>query len=419
MANHLNHVFVIMQIGNSDLDRIYHDVIEQAIQACNLLPRRIDKHNHGGLLKSEIDALIKDSAVIIADLTNERPNCYCEIGYAMGLGKSKHLILTAREDHNSTSPSYRPNGARIHFDLAGYEILFWDQNKPFEFQAELEKRIRRCLERISKPRVTDASWQDNWVSDHSSAARSAVRAANCAGYLEAHFDLSQPSQLALAQPTLLKAATGAVIRRPGYWPLGAILAGKCAPQAKADEIVAEIPDAAAAGIGLEIPYTYWALNSRAQFYTLEAYREDLDFRRGSTDNRFLFLDYRLVRATEIILYASRFFQQLRASGIRGLAAPAMARFSLHYVGVKGRLLGNGIHAWKFIPPHPPALEDEVFAQAAETTELLEREIEKWLPSLVQQLTAPLLGLFGFFELEPDEYRDMTQNWRDWLEGRIA
>lgn len=97
----------------------------------------------------------------------------------------------------------------------------------------------------------------------------------------------------------------------------------------------------------------------------------------------------------------------------------MARFSLHYVGVKDRLLGNGIHAWKFIPPHPPALEDEVFAQAAETTELLEREVEKWLPSLVQQLTAPLFGLFGFFELEPDEYRDMTQNWRDWLEGRLA
>jgi hypothetical protein len=47
---------------------------------------------------------------------------------------------------------------------------------------------------------------------------------------------------------------------------------------------------------------------------------------------------------------------------------------------QGRLLGNGIQAWEFIPSHPPALEEEIFAQATETTELLEREIGKRLPS---------------------------------------
>ena len=42
--------------------------------------------------------------MIVADITNERPNCYLEVGYAMGLGKKANLILTAREDTTTRVP---------------------------------------------------------------------------------------------------------------------------------------------------------------------------------------------------------------------------------------------------------------------------------------------------------------------------
>ena len=90
-----------MQIGNSELDQVCEQAIVPAMKARGLDPRRVDKHNQGGLLKSEIVTFIEQSDIIVADLTNERPNCYLEIGYAMGVNKYHALVLTAREDHSS------------------------------------------------------------------------------------------------------------------------------------------------------------------------------------------------------------------------------------------------------------------------------------------------------------------------------
>ena len=66
--------FIIMQIGDPDLDRACADVIAPALTACGLEAKRADKHNVGGLLKSEIIRFIEDAEIIVADLTNERPN---------------------------------------------------------------------------------------------------------------------------------------------------------------------------------------------------------------------------------------------------------------------------------------------------------------------------------------------------------
>jgi integrase len=98
--------FIIMQIGNADLDRVCADAIVPAIEAAGLAAKRVDKHNVGGLLKSETIAFIQQADIIVADLTNERPNCYLEIGYAMGLDKFTNLILTARR--NGVYPVYAP-----------------------------------------------------------------------------------------------------------------------------------------------------------------------------------------------------------------------------------------------------------------------------------------------------------------------
>ena len=99
----MSEAFIIMQIGNKELDKVCEQAIVSAIEACGLEPKRVDKHNQGGLLKSEIIDFIERSDIIVAELTNERPNCYLEIGYAMGIDKFRNLILTSREDHNPES----------------------------------------------------------------------------------------------------------------------------------------------------------------------------------------------------------------------------------------------------------------------------------------------------------------------------
>src|SRR5262245_29229470 len=58
--------FVIMQIGNPGLDRVYERAMVPALRACGLVPRRVDQHNAGGLLHSEIIAFIETSDLIVA-----------------------------------------------------------------------------------------------------------------------------------------------------------------------------------------------------------------------------------------------------------------------------------------------------------------------------------------------------------------
>lgn len=138
-----------MQIGNPGLDEVFECVIVPALRACGLEPKRVDRHNAGGLLHSEIIAFIEESDILVADLTNERPNCYLEVGYALGVGRFTNLILTAREDHRADSPNHRPGGPKVHFDLAGYDILFWSPDRLDVFRAELEKRVQRRLRMLS------------------------------------------------------------------------------------------------------------------------------------------------------------------------------------------------------------------------------------------------------------------------------
>jgi hypothetical protein len=138
-------VFVIMQIGNPLMDEIWKTVYMPVIHDFKLTPKRIDKHNEGRFLMSEVAVLINRSKIIIADLTNERPNCYLEVGYTLGTEKYNHLILCAKEDHNLESPNYQKGGAKVHFDITGYDILFWDENKIDDFKLGLAKKIRYRL----------------------------------------------------------------------------------------------------------------------------------------------------------------------------------------------------------------------------------------------------------------------------------
>lgn len=62
--------FIIMQIGNSDLDQVCEKAIVPAIKACGFDPQRVDKHNKGGLLKSEIIQYIQTAEYAQATTTN-------------------------------------------------------------------------------------------------------------------------------------------------------------------------------------------------------------------------------------------------------------------------------------------------------------------------------------------------------------
>lgn len=390
----MNTAFIIMQIGNADLDQVCEKAIVPALISCDFDPKRVDKHNEGRLLKSEIVGFIESAEIIIADLTNERPNCYLEIGYTMGLDKFRNLILTAREDHNPDSPNYKKEGPKIHFDLSGYDILFWKPDDLDNFKNELIKRIKRRLSTLlplSGSTSSVSRWNDEWIENNRKLALSGLQKNGKNGYMELNITLPD-LKLNTAQVELLKIAEGSRINTFG-WPLGAILYNKeeSRPKARTDGIVTEINNP-------ERSYQYWSLRKDGSYYLLDGLFED--YREDNT----IFFNTRIVRITEAFLFAVRLYTGLKVQpdtrvlfGFRhgGLNGRNMSATSSRSLGIGGK-----------------AIEDEVYTEVATTIE----KIEPDLVNLVEKVTAPLFVIFDFFQLNRSVLEEVVNNFVD---GRVT
>ena len=384
--------FLIMHIGNAELDHVAASAIVPALVACGLEPKRVDKHNKGGLLKTEIIDFIETSDIIVADLTHERPNCYLEVGYVMGVDKFRNLILTVREDHFSDSENFKKGGPKIHFDLAGYDILAWHPGDIDSFRTELEKRIRRRLAILAPPsEVASASLQSDWFSEQRTLADEGMKKTPRTAYMEVSFALaSRTEQFSL--PTLNNAAQTAPIHTFG-WPIAPYLTREdLRPRPRADGVVCEVLG------GRKESYDYWALRRNGDFYWRGSLFED-ERRPGD-----LFFDTRIVRVTETLLYCGRLYAALDQDRQR------VVTVTIRHVGLRGRRLSCA-NQNRLIHARDVSHENESAVFFSVRLEQLETE----LVTLVKAVVAPMLALFDFFELNDQIYEKLVN---DFVAGKV-
>jgi hypothetical protein len=376
--------FLIMPIGNPELDKVAASAIVPALVACGLDPKRVDKHNAGGLLKAEIIGFIEAAEIIVADLTFERPNCYLEIGYAMGVDKFKNLILTVREDHFPDSKNHKKTGPKIHFDLAGYDILRWHADDIDGFRKELEKRIRRRLAITASSSVPAGTpVQGDWLTEQIATADAGMKATSRTAFMELHFVLSGTERFTL--PKLREAAEYAPIHTSG-WPIAVFLQKDGArPHPRADGIAADIPREGRQA------YDYWALRRSGEFYWRGTLFED------DSNKDEIFFDTRILRVTESLLYCGRLYNAL------GLDRRRIVTITIRHVGLKGRRLSSADSNRSLDDERHPAHENESVVQLTVRLEQLESE----LVSYVKDILAPLFALFDFFELKDRVYEDIV------------
>lgn len=383
--------FLIMHIGNAELDHIASSAIVPALIACGLEPKRVDKHNKGGLLKTEIIEFIETSDIIIADLTHERPNCYLEIGYVMGIDKFRNLILTVREDHFPDSANFKKGGPKIHFDLAGYDILAWHPQDIDGFRKELEKRVRRRLAMITPPpQAATAPLEADWFSEQCSLADEGMKKTPNIAFMELSFALaSRTEQFSL--PDLNKAASTAPINTFG-WPIALYITHEnMRPRPRADGVFAEvIPET-------RDSYDFWAIRRNGDFYWRGSLFEDT--RRPEK----LFFDTRIVRVTEALLYCGRLYDAL------GQDRQRVVTISVRHVGLKGRQL-SAARPSRDIYTRDISHENE----SAVSFSVQLGQLETELVPLVKSVVAPMFALFDFFELDDQIYEEIVNRF---VEGK--
>jgi hypothetical protein len=388
--------FTIMQIGNPELERLYYEAIVPAVEACGLDAKRVDKHNEGGILKSEIIKFIQNADIIIADLTNEHPNCYLEIGYAMGIDKYANLILTVREDHFSDKPSYVQGGPKVHFDLAAYPILDWKLEEFQIFREALEREIKRRLAIIAtaQPKTT-TPWDEVWILIQREAARNGLAELGFNGSMEIRFSLGEKT-MNWGPGDLDEAARKSTINTFG-WPIGVYLnTDEYRPKPRSDGIFAEVKSRE----GFSGPsYDYWTINRSGDFFSLSSFFEDC-----STAGK-LFVDTRIVRATEALMYCARLYSRLNVE------QSSTVHFALRFDGLSGRTLAVA-NPLRSSPRRRPCDEDDV--DTVITTTL--QGIEDNLVELVKDLLSQLFILFDFLEVSDGVYEEIVNKF---VRGEVA
>jgi hypothetical protein len=140
-------VFVVMPIqgekyGTQDQQRIHQEydrrfeVLEEALGKQDCVAIRIDKEHPIDDLVRRIKEEIHRAKFLVADLTDERPSCYYEVGYAEALGRP---VIHVASKESVLHPGQQ---TKIHFDIHKSVSFFTNHE-------ELAQKVSAAVEKNS------------------------------------------------------------------------------------------------------------------------------------------------------------------------------------------------------------------------------------------------------------------------------
>ncbi|HLB54901.1 MAG TPA: hypothetical protein VJK71_07330 [Gemmatimonadales bacterium] len=118
-------VFVALPFSE-EFQNVYEFGIYPAVRNCGFICERVDETHFTGDVLARIRGGIEAADLVIADLTEGRPNVYLEVGYAWG--KAVPVIFVAKKGEN------------LHFDVSTHRCIFY--GKFSQFAKDLEALIR-------------------------------------------------------------------------------------------------------------------------------------------------------------------------------------------------------------------------------------------------------------------------------------
>lgn len=129
--------FIIQPFDGGQFDKRYKDIIEPAIKNLGLVPYRVDE-DHSTIVPIEnIEKGIRDSVICLADISEDNPNVWYELGYAFSA--NKQVILICSKERN-----------KFPFDIRHKSIITYSKDSPRDFtelQDKIEKKAKAIIEK--------------------------------------------------------------------------------------------------------------------------------------------------------------------------------------------------------------------------------------------------------------------------------
>lgn len=124
--------FVVMQFTD-EYNSLYAEVIKPTCESYGYKVIRADDFYTSGSIIDDITRSIKESAIVIADITPNNPNVFYEVGFAHGINKPTILLSDRKRE-------------KLPFDISGFRTLFYDNT--IGGKNIVEERLKRHLESI-------------------------------------------------------------------------------------------------------------------------------------------------------------------------------------------------------------------------------------------------------------------------------
>ena len=124
--------FVIQPFDRGAFDKRYRDVLVPAIKDAELEPYRVDEDPSANVLIDDIEAGIRSSEICLADITNDNPNIWYEVGFTLANGKPIVLICS------------NPRPTPPPFDIRHLQIIYYSLDSPSDFK-KLEREVSARL----------------------------------------------------------------------------------------------------------------------------------------------------------------------------------------------------------------------------------------------------------------------------------
>ena len=134
----MDRCFVIQPFDKGPFDKRYDDVIAKAIEDAGLEPYRVNRDPAVNIPIDEIEKGIRNSRLCLADITEDNPNVWFELGYAIAV--SKEVVLVCSSQRTSHFP----------FDVQHRSIIKYKTESTQDFNELHQMITKRILAIIEK-----------------------------------------------------------------------------------------------------------------------------------------------------------------------------------------------------------------------------------------------------------------------------
>lgn len=133
--------FVIKPFDKDKFDNRYNDIFKPAIEECGLIAYRSDKDENIEIPIEEIEKGIKESRIVLAEISTDNPNVWYELGYAIACNKD--VILICSDERYEKFP----------FDVQHRRIIEYKTGSVSDFhllKESISRKINAILDRSHK-----------------------------------------------------------------------------------------------------------------------------------------------------------------------------------------------------------------------------------------------------------------------------